>query len=155
WATIPAGLVERRQSDLLLGLSERELREYWEGVQAQTSLGAGFPVRGWYHKLYADVFRGRRVLEIGSGMGIDGIHFIRNGASWYFVDIVRSNLTLIKRTLAAFDLPYEGMSWIEDLRSFDEIPTDFDFIYCQGSLINVPFQFARVETLHVISKLKP
>jgi predicted O-methyltransferase YrrM len=155
WGTVPGGLAERIDTDVLLGLTDRELRDYWEGVWAQTSTGAGFPVRGWYHKLYADVFAGKRVLEIGSGMGIDGIHFIRNGASWYFVDIVRSNLTLIKRILAAFDLPCEGMSWIEDLSSFDEIPPDFDFIYCQGSLINVPFQFARVETLHIVSKLRP
>jgi predicted O-methyltransferase YrrM len=154
WGTIPSGLAERTRSDVLLCLNDRELTDYWEGVRAETSIGAGFPVRGWYHKLYADVFAGRRVLEIGSGMGIDGIHFIRNGASWYFADIVCSNLTLIKRILAAFDLPYEGMKWIEDLKSFDEIPADFDFIYCQGSLINVPFQFARAETLHIVSKLK-
>lgn len=153
--TVPVGLAERIDSDVLLGLTDRELRDYWEGVWAQASTGAGFPVHGWYHKLYADVFAGKRVLEIGSGIGLDGIHFIRNGASWYFADIVRSNLMLVKRILAAFDLPCEGITWIEDLRSFDEIAPDFDFIYCQGSLINVPFQFARIETLHIVSKLRP
>src|SRR5262249_30174450 len=58
WGTVPGGLAERIDSDALLGLTDRELRDYWEGVWAQTSTGAGFPVRGWYHALYADVFAG-------------------------------------------------------------------------------------------------
>jgi SAM-dependent methyltransferase len=155
WRTVPGGLMERTQSDLLLGLCDRELRDYWEGAWADASMGPAFSVRGWYHRLYADVFRGRRVLEIGSGMGIDGVHFIRNGAIWHFADIVQSNLVLIDRILTAFDLSCESTTWIEDFASFDQIPEGFDFIYCQGSLINVPFHFARAETLRIVPKLKP
>jgi predicted nicotinamide N-methyase len=80
-------------------------------------------VRGWYQAVYSDIFRGRRVLEIGSGMGIDGIHFIREGAIWHFTDILPSNLTLIRRTLGAFNLDCEGMTLIESLASLDGMQT--------------------------------
>ena len=36
--------------------------------------------RGWFHRLYADTFRGRDVIEVGSGLGIDGVHFLSQGA---------------------------------------------------------------------------
>ena len=147
--------MDRTRTDCLPDLSDRDLCQYWEAAWADASLGAAHDVRGWYHKLYADVFCGKRVLEIGSGMGIDGIHFIRKGATWHFADIVQTNLELIRRIVGALHLPCDGFSWIQDFSSLDAIEGGFDFIYCQGSLINVPFDFARAETLHIVTKLKP
>jgi predicted O-methyltransferase YrrM len=155
WSEVPGGLSDRVLTDDVLALSDRELRDFWQGVLAETTTGPGFAVRGWYHAVYSDIFRGRRVLEIGSGMGIDGIHFIREGAIWHFTDIVPSNLSLIRRTLVAFNLHCEGMTLIESLASLDTIRGGFDFIYCPGSLIHVPFAFARVESLSISRKIRP
>ncbi len=155
WKEVPAGLTERVDTGKVLALSDWELRDYWEGVWHVATTGPAYAVRGWYQEQYADMFRGKRVLEIGSGCGIDGVNFIRQGAKWYFADIVPNNLKLIRRILDAFGLDCEGVTVIEDLQSFDRIPSGFDFIYCQGSMINVPFDFARRETLQILTRLKP
>jgi len=155
WKEVPAGLVDRVDTGKVLTLSDWELRDYWEGVWHESTSGAAYAVRGWYQEQYRDMFRGKRVLEIGSGCGIDGVDFIRNGAKWYFADIVPGNLKLIRRILDAFGLDCEGMTYIEDLTSLDKIPDGFDFIYCQGSMINVPFAVARRETLQLVSHLRP
>lgn len=155
WKEVPAGIYDRADTTRLLQLADWELRDYWDSVWSETSTGAGYATRGWYQDLYRDQFRGKRVLEIGSGCGVDGIHFIRNGATWYFADIVPSNLKLIRRILDSFGLDCEGMTYIEDLGCLDQIPDGFDFIYCNGSMINVPFQFSWIETLHLVSHLRP
>lgn len=155
WNEVPGGLMDRVETDALLGLSARELRDYWTGVWSEASLGPAHAVRGWYHGLYADIFRGKRVLEIGSGMGIDGLHFIKAGARWHFADIVQSNLDLIARELDAFGLTCDGFTWLRDLASIDALPDGFDFIYAQGSLINLPFALAREETLRLVRHLRP
>ncbi len=155
WKEVPAGIYDRADTTKLLQLADWELRDYWESVWSETSTGPGYATRGWYQDLYRDQFRGKRVLEIGSGCGVDGIHFIRNGAKWYFADIVPSNLKLIRRILDSFGLDCEGMTYIEDLGSLDQIPDGFDFIYCNGSMIHVPFAFSRRETLALASHLKP
>lgn len=155
WNEVPGGLMDRVETDALLGLNARELRDYWRGVWSEASLGPAHAVRGWYHGLYAEAFRGKRVLEIGSGMGIDGLHFIKAGARWHFADIVQSNLDLIARELDAFGLSCEGFTWLQDFSSFDALPDGFDFIYAQGSLINLPFPLAREETLRLLAHLRP
>ncbi|MCC7047653.1 MAG: class I SAM-dependent methyltransferase [Alphaproteobacteria bacterium] len=155
WKEVPAGLYDRVDTGKVLALTDWELRDYWDGVWHEFTVGTGYATRGWYQEMYRDMFRGKRVLEIGSGCGIDGIEFIRQGAIWYFADIVPNNLKLIRRMLDAFGLDCEGMTYIEDLRSLEQIPDGFDFIYCNGSMINVPFDFARRETLHLVSHLRP
>ncbi len=147
--------MDRVETDALLGLSARELRDYWAGAWSESSLGPAHAARGCYHELYAPIFRGKRVLEIGSGMGIDGLHFMRAGARWHFADIVQSNLDLIRRELDAFSLECDGFTWLRDFDSFGELPDGFDFIYAQGSLINLPFRMAREETLRLVRRLRP
>jgi hypothetical protein len=49
------------------------------------------------HPVYRDFFRGRRILEIGSGLGIDGMTAIADGADWTFSDIAQSNLDVVRR----------------------------------------------------------
>jgi hypothetical protein len=155
WKEVPAGISDRVDTTKVLALSDWELRDYWEAVWHETSMGAGYATRGWYQEMYREMFRGKRVLEIGSGCGVDGIHFIQHGAQWYFADIVPSNLQLIRRLLDAFKLDCEGITYIEDLSCLDQIPGGFDFIYCNGSMIHVPFAFARRETLLLASHLRP
>jgi predicted O-methyltransferase YrrM len=155
WEEVPGGLSYRVYTSELLKLSDRELRDFWEGVCTETTHGEAFAVRGWYHALYSDVFRNRRVLEIGSGMGIDAVHFIIHGAQWHCADIVPQNLEVIRRVVEAFGHSADGFTQIHDFKSFERIPGHFDFIYCQGSLINLPFEAARLETFHILQRLKP
>jgi SAM-dependent methyltransferase len=154
WSTVPAGLDDRRSSGDLLALSDRDLREFWETTHRQTTTGDGFHVRGWYQTLYRDVLRHRKVLEIGSGMGIDGIEFARHGAAITFVDIVENNLAVMERLCRIFGIRNARFLYLRQLSSLDALDHDYDVVWCQGSQINVPFEFARRECACVLSHLK-
>ncbi|MCK6453244.1 MAG: class I SAM-dependent methyltransferase [Alphaproteobacteria bacterium] len=155
WHEVPGGLMGRVDTEHVLGLSDWELRDFWRGVHHEASTGPAYPVRGWYHELYRDQFRGKRVLEVGSGMGIDALHFIAHGAKWHFADIAPSNLRLIRRLLDAFGYDCDGITYVEDLGSLDALPGDFDFIFCHDALTRLPFAFARHLALHLLPHLTP
>ncbi len=145
WEEVPAGLNDRRSTTDLLHLSDNDLQTFWTRIHQETTTGDGFAARGWYHELYKDVLRGRRVLDVGSGLGIDGLTFARNGAAVTFVDIVESNLRVIQRLCGIWGLKNAQFHYLNDLQSLDTLPNDFEVIWCQGSMINAPFSFARRE----------
>jgi hypothetical protein len=150
WREVPAGsdMSDRRFSDDLLNLPDDDLLAYWE-QQYET----GVELRGWWWRLYRDIFRHRKVLEIGSGMGVDATFFASHGAVWTCCDIARPNLQLIERVAAAKGLDIRTLH-INSIKSFDALPYDFDFVWCNGSLINLPFELAREESAAILSHLK-
>jgi SAM-dependent methyltransferase len=154
WSTVPAGLADRRGTDELLALGDDDLKAFWVAAHRQATTGTGFPARGWYQTLYRDVLRDKKVLEIGSGMGIDGIEFARHGAHITFVDIVQDNLRVMKRLCGIFGLREAGFVYLQGFASFDPLPNDYDVIWCQGSQINAPFEFARCECAAILPHLK-
>ena len=154
WSTVPAGLSGRRSSRDLATISDDELRTLWSDVHREATTGEGFGVRGWYQTLYRDILRGKSVLEIGSGMGIDGIEFGRHGANMTFVDIVESNLDVLGRLCRLFGI-HAQFVYLKDLTSLETLRDDFDVVWCQGSLINVPFDFAAYECAAILKHLKP
>jgi len=154
WSTVPAGLDNRRSSTDLLALPDTELKDLWLGVHREATTGEGFAVRGWYQTLYRDVLKGKSVLDVGSGMGIDGVEFARHGASVTFVDIVESNLQVLKRLCEIFGAPDVRFVHLQNLASLNVLP-EFDVIWCQGSLINAPFDFSARESAAIMQHLKP
>jgi len=155
WSTVPAGLEGRRDTSELIELAPGALKELWQQVHREATTGQGFAVRGWYQALYRDVLRGKKVLEIGSGFGIDGIPFARDGARMTFVDIVEGNLRVMERLCEAFGVRDAAFVHLDRLSSLEALDRDFDVVWCQGSLINVPFSFARRESAAILPHLKP
>ena len=93
---------DRKESRDLLALSDEALVAYWRECLSDNAIGTGWSIRGWYHELYRDFMHGKKVMDVGSGLGMDSITFLRAGASHMtFVDLVDTNLTVLKR-LAAF-----------------------------------------------------
>jgi 2-polyprenyl-3-methyl-5-hydroxy-6-metoxy-1,4-benzoquinol methylase len=80
WTEVPGGITSRVTTTDLLGMSDQELLRIHEAFTRESTEGAGFSIRGWYHCLYKDVLRGKRVLDVGCGLGIDGIAFAEAGA---------------------------------------------------------------------------
>jgi SAM-dependent methyltransferase len=153
WGEVPGGEQTRLRSEDLLKMSDSGLLRIWNAALADSSTGAAYSVRGWYHTLYSDVFRSKKVLEIGSGLGFDGITFAKNGAEWTFVDIIASNLEVVKRLCRLQGVDKVRFCLMEDLRSLDALPTDYAAIYAQGSLINLPVEATRVEARALLEHL--
>lgn len=153
WDEVPAGILGRRRTTDLLELPEEELKAQWLAMHRETIRGHGFPVRGWYQLLYQDVLRGKKVLDVGSGLGLDSISFARSGARVTFLDIVRTNQQVIRKLCRIFGLEDVQFVYMETIDSLNDLPDDFDFIWCQGSMINAPFEYMKVESQALLRHL--
>jgi SAM-dependent methyltransferase len=153
WGEVPFGQSQRRMSKDLLHLSDGELVEQWESAYRDTSTGSAFFVRGWYQTLYRDALRGRKILDVGCGLAPDSIHFAQHGACVTFLDLIESNVRFAERVCGIKRIPNASFRYMEDLDSLDSLPTDFDVIYCCGSLINAPLELTRMEAQALLRHL--
>jgi SAM-dependent methyltransferase len=151
WREVPGGSDQnpRQFSDDLLQKPQAELLDWW-ARQFEEARG----LRGWYWTLYGELLRGKRVLEIGSGLGFDAIHLASQGASVTCCDIASSNLEVIRRIASCRGLGVDTLH-IDGVRAFDRLSRDFDVVWAIGSIHHMPFDEAREESQTVIEHLKP
>ncbi len=152
WCEVPAGHSRITTSELK-NISDKELIELWNKTKIDATTGKYFEVRGWYHSLYMEVFKNKKIMDVGSGFGIDGITFAQNGANVTFVDIVQSNLELLKRICCLLGLTNVEFLYLEEFESLKKLPSNFDVIWCQGSMINLPFDIAGEEAQLLLEHL--
>jgi SAM-dependent methyltransferase len=151
WREVPGGSDHhpRQFSDQLLQGSEPELSAAWSRQYEEAS-----GLRGWYWKLYGENFRGKRVLEIGSGMGFDAVYLASQGAAMTCCDIAPDNLEIVRRVARARGLDIETLH-IDGIGAFDQLPRDFDAVWVIGSIHHMPFEEAREESAAILEHLKP
>jgi ubiquinone/menaquinone biosynthesis C-methylase UbiE len=79
-----------------------ERRRYFEEISQKRFQG-----REWHVPIVAkfDSFRGKDVLEIGCGVGTDGIEFARNGANYIGIDLTPSAVELTRERFLTFGIP--------------------------------------------------
>jgi ubiquinone/menaquinone biosynthesis C-methylase UbiE len=87
-----------------------------------------------------DRWRGKKVLEIGCGIGTDTVNFARHGAMVTAVDLSPQSLELARRRTEVFGLQqnvrfYSGSA--EELTSFVPVET-YDLIYSFGVIHHTP-----------------
>lgn len=157
WEEIPVTAQERDGSAQLSSLSDDELLARFEAAWSTTTAGPdGFSIRGWYHELYRDALAGKRVLEVGSGVGVDTVFLAGAGASVVCLDLVATNLRVIQRLAdikgLAGSVETVHLSSMESLATLDG---PFDIIWAIGSLITVPFEIAILETQALLQHLRP
>ena len=83
-------------------------------------------------------WKGKKVLEIGCGIGTDSINFVRNGADLTVVEFSEKSLEIYKKRFEVFNLKaefYQGD--VELLSSFLPLQ-DFDLIYSFGVIHHTP-----------------
>lgn len=143
----------RVYSDQLLRLDQSALFASWKEYFARYR--SSEPDH-WYQILYKEFMRGKKVLEIGSGLGFDGILRLQEGGveEWTFCDIVETNLQVIQRICAELGVRANFVFIDDNFECFGKLGM-FDLIWANGSLINVPFDFARAECMKILPHLKP
>ena len=91
--------------------------------------------------LSLDLWKGKRVLDLGCGMGTDAIQFAKAGAHVVCVDLTENSVELCKRNFALHDLSGEFfIGNIEELTSVlpKEYEGSFDLIYSFGVIHHTP-----------------
>jgi SAM-dependent methyltransferase len=117
WEQNPCGNETSTSSDRLAYFTEVEQHRY--GIAPFIPKVARF----------AD-YRGKRVLEIGCGMGTDGSQFARGGADYVGVDLTEAAAGLARENLAVRGLPGETMAANAEHLPFPD--RSFDHVYSFG-----------------------
>jgi SAM-dependent methyltransferase len=154
WAEIPNHGVSRISSLELNTMSDSELLEFYDSaldrVFKTVPTGERL-IQNWYYAVYAEAFRGKRVLDVGSGAGFDALWFAARGADCTCLDIAESNTENIRRIAGLRGLNIKTQ-YLTDFDSFDKLG-GFDVIWCNGSMINAPFAFAVQESSKLLEHL--
>jgi len=81
---------------------EAERRRYFEEISRKRFQG-----REWHVPIIAkfDSFQGKDVVEIGCGVGTDGIEFAKNGANYVGVDLTPNSVELTRERFNVFGVP--------------------------------------------------
>ena len=122
WGEVPGAVSDRVKTDTLIDLEDELLVSMWSEIRERDTTGDRFNVRGWYHLLYKDFLRNKKVMDFGSGLGIDGITFAQHGAHVTFVDIVENNLKVLQRLCKILNVTNVEFCYLEDIDSLSVLP---------------------------------
>jgi SAM-dependent methyltransferase len=82
-------------------------------------------------------FQGKRVLEIGLGLGADSEQIIRRGAIWSGIDLTPASVERVRQRLEIRRLPHEGVQCASAL-SIPYPDGYFDIVFSHGVLHHIP-----------------
>lgn len=85
-----------------------------------------------------DKWKGKKVLEIGCGLGTDAINFARAGADYVGIDLSEESVKLCKKRFEVFGLP--GRIMVANAEELDTVLAGekFDLIYSFGVIHHAP-----------------
>lgn len=135
----------------LLKLDDRALLARWRELVAADWRE---PTRGWYRVLYREFMAGKHVFEFGSGLGADGIHFMQEGANWTFSDINVESLEVISRICRMHKLTGNYIFIDDNFANLRAIKQNFDAVWANWSLTQLPFDLAREECQTILPRLR-
>lgn len=111
-------------------------REYFDQVEARKYFVEP------HIPLFADFARwqGKRVLEIGCGLGTDTISFLRAGAEVTAVDLSQRSLDLARQRAELFGLSNNVQFYLADAERLSEVvpPAPYDLVYSFGVIHHTP-----------------
>jgi len=98
-------------------------------------------------------WRGKRVLEIGSGIGSDAVEFARHGADYVGIDLSAESVAMSRQRFELFDLA--GEFHVMDAADGAAVASlgQFDLVYSCGVLHHYPDMTACLDNIH--NALKP
>jgi 2-polyprenyl-3-methyl-5-hydroxy-6-metoxy-1,4-benzoquinol methylase len=142
-----------------------DVREFWEGhpCGAETAVAEDRLeyFLGLEHFRYAnapyilkaaefDTFAGKRVVEIGCGLGTDGAQFARAGADYFGIDLTSAAVGLARENFEVRGL--QGEFLVADARQLPFEADSFDHVYSFGVIHHSPEPRAIVEEMHRVLK---
>jgi 2-polyprenyl-3-methyl-5-hydroxy-6-metoxy-1,4-benzoquinol methylase len=145
---------------------EQEIKDYWNNQPCNVKHGTSeVGTREFFNEVTAKRFRaephnldfpqfhqyrGKRVLEIGCGIGTDAQQFAQNGAHYVGIDLSDESLTLAKQRFEVFDL--EGDFYNIDMTNLNELKKlgTFDLVYSYGVIHHFPNIEKIITNVHTV-----
>ena len=91
-----------------------------------------------------------RVLEIGCGLGTDGVQFAQAGADYTGVDLTEAAIDLARKNFEQRNL--QGEFKVADAENLDFADSSFDLVYSHGVLHHTPDSARAVSEIHRVLK---
>ena len=142
-------------------LKER-VREFWQAHPCGTKFADAPPgsrrfyelveqhryAKEWHIPQAADFAgtKGLKVLEIGCGVGTDGVQFARAGADYTGVDLTDAAVTLAQKNFELHGLA--GSFRTADAENLDFANDSFDLVYSHGVLHHTPETGRAISEIH-------
>jgi ubiquinone/menaquinone biosynthesis C-methylase UbiE len=93
-----------------------------------------------------DRWRDRDVLEVGCGLGTDGVHFARAGARYTGIDLTEASIELVRKRFALESLA--GDLRVADAEGLPFADASFDLVYSHGVLHHTPDTRRAIDEAH-------
>ncbi|MBI1883149.1 MAG: class I SAM-dependent methyltransferase [Chlamydiae bacterium] len=113
-------------------LLEEGSREFFDAIEKNRFSGDDF----MFDVVRFDQWSGKKVLEVGCGMGTDLLQFARHGAQVYAVDLTEKGVDLTKRRLKIYGL--SGTIVVGDAEKVVFEDNLFDLVYSWGVIHHTP-----------------
>lgn len=134
----------RRPCNIRHSQSPIGTKEYFDEVEARRYNNEP---HNWVFPEF-ELWKGKRVLEIGCGIGTDAINFARHGAEYTGVDLSNESINITKKRFEIFGL--DGTFHEYNAERLDELFNNgekFDLIYSYGVIHHAPCPSSIVEKL--------
>lgn len=95
-------------------------------------------------------WKGKKVLEIGCGIGTDAVNFARAGADYTGIDLSSASIALAKKRFEIFGL--EGKFFQRDAETIDDLEGGYDLIYSFGVIHHSPHPERIIEAARKLIK---
>ena len=140
WSQDPCGAVYGKELEF-------GSREFFDAVEKQRYQ----EYAPWMPRLMGfDQFAGRRLLEVGCGMGTDLLQFARGGALCTGVDLTPRSVEISRRHFQVYNLP--GNFLLTDGERLPFPDATFDVVYSNGVLHHTPDTAGAVREVHRVLK---
>jgi ubiquinone/menaquinone biosynthesis C-methylase UbiE len=145
---------------------KRRVREYWNAHPCGTQFTHLVPGSKEFYEeveryryetqpfmrkmMEFDNFKGKKVLEIGCGLGTDLLQFARGGADVTGVDLTPASIDLVKKRFAMYGLPARAQ--VGDAERLPFSDNSFDVVYSFGVLHHTPNTQKAIDEVYRVVK---
>jgi SAM-dependent methyltransferase len=150
WRFAPSG-AGKHDTSAMLRLDDMELCRAWD--EGFVKRFRQYQEEDQFVRQMSGEFAGKRILSIGSGLGLHEIYYQLRGAAVTCCDIVDSNLAVIARVAAAKGA--QGMRFIRSDGPDHALGGPYDVIFVYGSLMTMPEPLQRRLARQCLASLTP